>query len=200
MAGIHRVNPALEPLLVPIAHLREDPDNANDHGDRSVNSIAQSYHAFGQQKPIIARRDGMVIAGNGQLRAARDILGWTEIAVVMFDDEDEAKQVAFALADNRSAQFATWNTEKLGEAFAKLENAPFDVEDAIGFTQAEQAALTAEWAVQPLDPNQVGEHNEDGKHGMVKVENVDLEVRDRVVGLIRDALEEAGFDYNVRGC
>ena len=61
----------------------------------SIEAVARSYEAFGQRKPIVARRlrrerngfpTGEVIAGNHQLQAAKS-LGWTHIAVVFTDIE-----------------------------------------------------------------------------------------------------------------
>lgn len=76
--------PELRPLLRPIAELREDPNNANTHDERSIAEIAQAYDRYNQQRPIVCDAAGVVRAGNGQLAAARR-LGWTHIAVVRSD-------------------------------------------------------------------------------------------------------------------
>lgn len=91
----------LVPLAVPLDILESLPGNPR-RGD--VAAVVRSYAEFGQRKPIVARRrgGGVVIAGNHQLAAARE-LGWDEIAVVWVDD-DEVRAKAFALADNRTAE------------------------------------------------------------------------------------------------
>lgn len=98
----------LGPLARPIDSLRNLPGNPR-RGD--VEAVKRSYQRFGQRKPIVARRDGTVIAGNHQLLAAR-ALGWTEIAVVYVDDDEMTAQ-AFALADNRTADLGYYDNEAL---------------------------------------------------------------------------------------
>lgn len=85
-------------------------ENNPRRGD--VEAVRRSYETFGQRKPLVARRaDRVVIAGNHQLLAARE-LGWKEIAVVWVDD-DEATSNAFVLADNRTADLGTYDEQTL---------------------------------------------------------------------------------------
>lgn len=53
----------LEPLLRPVAELREDPANARAHDARNIEAIKTSLRTFGQRKPIVVR-GGAVVAGN----------------------------------------------------------------------------------------------------------------------------------------
>jgi hypothetical protein len=93
----------LRPLASPVALLDEWKDN---YHEGNVPDVKRSYETFGQRKPIVARRiadgRGEVIAGNTQLRAARE-LGWDELAVVWVDDDD-ATAIAFAITDNHTAE------------------------------------------------------------------------------------------------
>jgi hypothetical protein len=98
----------LQPLARPIDTLHLLDGNPR-RGD--VEAVARSYQRFGQRKPIVARRDGTVIAGNHQLLAARS-LGWTEIAVVYVDDDDLTAS-AFALADNRISDLGSYDETDL---------------------------------------------------------------------------------------
>lgn len=108
-----QIHPALEDLAVPVDGIDELPGNPR-LGD--TEAVARSYEEFGQEKPIVLwdSPDGrrFVIAGNTQLRAARDIRGWTEIAGVVFEGtETEAK--AFALADNHTADLGRYDQQAL---------------------------------------------------------------------------------------
>ncbi|MCA9316658.1 MAG: ParB N-terminal domain-containing protein, partial [Planctomycetes bacterium] len=118
-ASISRYAPGLEPLLRPICELRQDPDNARSHDERNLAAIRDSLTRFGLQKPIVVSPDNIVIAGNGTLQAARD-LGWTHIACVTTDLAGLDAR-GFALADNRSAELATWDMEALRKATSELE-------------------------------------------------------------------------------
>lgn len=103
------INEALKPLAVDIDTLTPLPGNPR-HGD--IAAVKRSYAAFGQRKPIVARRaDRVVLAGNHQLAAAK-ALEWDEIAVVWVDDDDLTAK-AFALADNRTADLGSYDDEAL---------------------------------------------------------------------------------------
>ena len=109
------IHPSLETLCQPIDTLKEMPGNPR-RGD--VEAVRRSYETFGQRKPIVATEDGTVIAGNHQLKAARE-LGWEKIAVVLTDDDD-LKAKAFALADNKTSDLGTYDDEALTEILAEL--------------------------------------------------------------------------------
>lgn len=114
-----------------IDDLELDPANARKHDDKNLKAIAESLSQFGQRKPIVVW--GMrVIAGNGTLVAARS-LGWKEILVAKVPvDWDEQRVMAYALADNRSAELAVWDEQVLTDQLKQLELADWDVE-ALGF-------------------------------------------------------------------
>ena len=108
----------LRPLARPMAELREDQKNARVHGDENLAAIEASLRAHGQRKPIVVK-DGVVIAGNGTLRAARS-LGWSSIACVEYEGPDALAR-AYALADNRAAEEATWDPEILALAIKEAD-------------------------------------------------------------------------------
>jgi DNA modification methylase len=139
-----RIASSIEPLAVPIERLREDPANARAHDERNVQAIARSLERFGQQKPIVAMRDGRVIAGNGTLRAARS-LGWTRLAVAFFDSEDEAQARAYGLADNRSAELAGWDWPKLEDALKLVAVGGFDLEADLAFGKSDLDSILLDW-------------------------------------------------------
>ena len=114
-----------------IDDLELDPVNARKHDDKNLKAIAESLKQFGQRKPIVVW-GRTVVAGNGTIVAARS-LGWKEIQVARIpDDWDEQRVMAYALADNRSAELAEWDEQILSEQLKQLELADWDVE-ALGF-------------------------------------------------------------------
>lgn len=99
-------------LAVPLASLNLDPANARLHGEKNLETLKASLAQFGQRKPVVVQKDGMIVrAGNGTVRAAR-ALGWTEIAAVIVED-DNATASQYAIADNRTAELAEWDDEAL---------------------------------------------------------------------------------------
>jgi ParB-like chromosome segregation protein Spo0J len=134
----------LASLARPINDLHALPGNPRK-GD--IEAVMRSYERFGQRKPIVALRDGTVIAGNHQLEAAR-LLGWSEIAVVFVDD-DEMTAKAYALADNRVADLGTYDPLNLA---AMLDEVSLDEEllIATGYSPADVARLIGE--IEPFIP------------------------------------------------
>lgn len=115
---------------VEISKLVPDPSNARAHGEKNLAAIKGSLAKFGQRKPIVIR-NGVVIAGNGTLAAAKS-LGWTKINVVRADDMSATEAAAFAVADNRSAELAEWDFSTLGTTLQGLREDGFDLSE-IGF-------------------------------------------------------------------
>jgi site-specific DNA-methyltransferase (adenine-specific) len=117
--------------LVAIDSLDLDPRNARKHDAKNLKAIADSLEQFGQRKPIVVWGK-TVVAGNGTLAAART-LGWSEISIARVPDDWSSDQVkAYALADNRSAELATWDDKVLAEQLLELQEAEFDI-GSIGF-------------------------------------------------------------------
>jgi hypothetical protein len=104
---------------VSIDTLLNDETNVREHNDRNLSAIKASLEKFGQQKPIVVDGEGVVVAGNGTLEAARQ-LGWKNIEVVRTKLKG-ADAVAYAIADNRTAELAVWNEEKLAKALETLQ-------------------------------------------------------------------------------
>jgi len=135
----------LEPLAADIGALQLLPGNPR-RGD--VAAVARSLDTFGQRKPIVALRDGTVIAGNHTLQAAQS-LGWEKIAVVWVDDDD-ATAKAFALADNRTAELGDYDNQALADLIAAVAEADADLLAASGWTSDDLTELLA-----TLEPEQL---------------------------------------------
>ena len=119
-----------------ITKLKQDTQNARTHNKRNLEAIKKSLEAFGQQKPIVVNKSWTVVAGNGTLQAAQE-LGWEEIQVVQ--TALNAEQIAaFAIADNRTAELANWDTKILGDLFDDMD---MPLRSSIGFSDSEIAKL-----------------------------------------------------------
>jgi DNA modification methylase len=139
-----RINPAIRSLAIPISQLKEDPANARKHGDRNIASIIASLQEFGQQKPIVALKNGTIIAGNGTFRAAIR-LDWEKIAVTFFDSTDEFRAKAYAIADNRTAELAEWDAPVLHQTLKELEISGFALGSTLHFKHEEIQDLLSEF-------------------------------------------------------
>ncbi len=132
--------PALTPVAVAVDELTLLSGNPR-RGD--VPAIAASLEAFGQRKPVVARRaDRTVIAGNHTLQAARS-LGWETIAVVWVDDDDTMAK-AYALADNRTAELGGYDDAELAALIAEVGEADASLLAATAWTPEDVAKLIAD--------------------------------------------------------
>ncbi len=126
-----------------LTDLVSDPNNARKHDEKNLEAIKGSLTQFGQRKPIVIGAGNVVIAGNGTLAAAKS-LGWNEIEVVRVPDDWTPEQAkAFALADNRTAELATWDNAVLQQQLSELESAGLTVQD-FGFEASEVPVIDIE--------------------------------------------------------
>tara|TARA_Y100000296_G_C5149634_1_gene245683 strand:- start:732 stop:1292 length:561 start_codon:yes stop_codon:yes gene_type:complete len=118
-----------------VSELVNDSANVRKHDQRNIDAIKASLTRFGQQKPIVVNGDGVVIAGNGTLAAAKD-LGWKDIAIVE-TELDGVDATAYAIADNRTAELAVWDDDALAQTLASLQNDDSIDELVSGFSEQE---------------------------------------------------------------
>jgi len=136
------IHESLRHLAVPISDLTIDPNNARLHPEKNVKGIADSYRRFGQRKPIVVRKNGMIIeAGNGTLAAIKT-LGWTHLACVVCDDDD-VEAMAYAIADNRTAEMADWDYDVLGKQLFDLVEKDVSIKE-VGFSDEDLDQLLSE--------------------------------------------------------
>ena len=138
----------MELETVAIESLRLDPQNARKHSTRNIDAIKTSLEKFGQRKPIVVH-NGVVIAGNGTLEAAR-LLGWEKITISVCPadwDADTAK--AYALADNRTAELAEWDAVVLSNDLEDLSNLGWNL-DLLGFADYKSLNIHPEVVENPF--------------------------------------------------
>lgn len=131
---------SLKTEVVSIDNLVHDPDNARKHSERQIKAIATSLKEFGQQRPLVVGPNNVIYAGNGTLEAAKS-LGWSEISIIKLPFDDPVKCRAFAIADNRTSDLATWDNESLLDSLTKISDA--DLLDAVGYMDSEIDDLKA---------------------------------------------------------
>ena len=150
------ISQRLQPLAIDIDELHPDPANARKHNVKNIDAIKASLHAYGQRKPVVVQRQGMIVrAGNGTLEAAK-ALGWTHLAAVVID-EDNATASQFAIADNRTGELAEWDTETLATLLDGMDD---DTRELLAFDekdmQAIESSLSADIDFDPSDEREQG--------------------------------------------
>lgn len=140
--------------LLPVESLVPDARNPRRHSDRQIKQIQRSIQSFGFNVPILVDGHHRVLAGHGRLLAAQR-LGYTQVPVIALEHLTRAQAQAFAIADNRLTEHASWDEALLGEIFAELSSLDLDfsLEDT-GFTIGEiDLQIEANQAKAPSSPS-----------------------------------------------
>jgi hypothetical protein len=102
-----------------IGRIKLNARNARTHTARQIAQIAKSIRAFGFTTPLLVSEDDEVIAGHGRWLAANE-LGLDTVPVIVVAGLSPARRRALAIADNRIAQIARWNRERLAIEIPEL--------------------------------------------------------------------------------
>jgi DNA modification methylase len=95
-------------------------DNNPRHNEEAIESVANSIREFGFKVPIVISSDNIIIAGHTRLKASVS-LGLEEVPCIIADDLNEEQIKAFRLADNKTAELATWDLSKLEEELSHID-------------------------------------------------------------------------------
>jgi hypothetical protein len=102
--------------------LQPDPRNARRHSAENLSLITESLRAVGASRSIVIDEDGVILAGNATVTAAR-AAGLTQVEVIDADGDTliavrrtgltpEQKR-RLALFDNRTSELAEWDGDVL---------------------------------------------------------------------------------------
>jgi len=214
MDQLSHIHPELRGLAVEVSKLTPDPKNARKHDRRNLDAIKASLVKFGMRQPIVVQRAGdelIVRAGNGRLQVAKE-LGWSHLPAVVFDEND-TDAVAYAIADNRTAELAEWDWESFGDLLKEHDSMQNDLV-SLGWQDQELAQLL-EGDIHPVHPpakperhidrdarvstrtavdvDSIEEYDEATDFYVVKILNVPPADKAAVVDVLNAALTGAGY-------
>lgn len=89
--------------------------------DNAVQYVKQSIKEFGFKQPIVIASDGTVICGHTRLKAAEQ-LGLKSVPCVIADDLTDEQINAFRLADNKVAEYSSWDVDLLYEELLEISD------------------------------------------------------------------------------
>ncbi len=128
---------ALWPIEKPVPYAR----NPRLAPESAIAKVAGSIEEFGFRQPIVVDEEGVVIVGHTRLLAARS-LGLGQVPVHVASGLTPEKVKAYRLADNRTAQETSWDSELLLLELSELVD--LDIDTALtGFEPEEIAAFLA---------------------------------------------------------
>lgn len=125
--------------IVKIEELKENPKNPNTHSEYQIELLAEVIKKTGWRATItVSNLSGYIVKGHGRLQAAK-FAGFKEVPVEYQNFKDDEEEMAALLADNKIAELAEIDEEKLKEIFID-----YDFEDLTltGFSQNEFDDLT----------------------------------------------------------
>jgi len=102
-----------------VSELKEYENNPRNN-EAAIDAVAKSIEEFGFKVPIVITKDDVIIAGHTRLKASLK-LGLATVPCVVADDLTEGQIKAFRLADNKTAELATWDFSKLESELASIE-------------------------------------------------------------------------------
>jgi ParB-like chromosome segregation protein Spo0J len=108
------------------------------YNEHAVQQVAVSIQQFGFLNPIIAQKSTKkIICGHTRYKAAKQ-LNLLKVPVI-FADLDDVQSSAYAIADNKLGEIASWNEGLLAEILSEIKS-EIDLE-SLGYNQHELNAL-----------------------------------------------------------
>ena len=109
-----------------VGSLKPDPRNARTHPKRQLEQIKASIKEFGFTNPVLIDEQGVIIAGHGRLRAAKEA-GLEEVPTIVLAGLTDGQKRVLRLADNKIALGASWDLDLLKLEFGDLADMNFDL-------------------------------------------------------------------------
>jgi DNA modification methylase len=139
---------------ISISRIKPNSRNSRTHSAKQIRQIANSIVAFGFTNPLTVSEDGELIAGHGRYKAAK-LLGLAKVPVIVVAGLSPAKRRALAIADNKIAENAGWDRERLAieipELAGLLSAEGLDV-SILGFEPVEIDHIQTDFEEDAADP------------------------------------------------
>lgn len=126
------INEKIDIVYKNVDELREYKNNPRNN-DKAVAAVAASIELAGFKVPIVIDGNGVIVAGHTRLKAAKQ-LGMQTVPCIVADDLTDEQIRAFRLADNKVAELAGWDFDKLEAELEQLQNLDMSV---FGFEDAD---------------------------------------------------------------
>ncbi|GHU76199.1 methyltransferase [Clostridia bacterium] len=129
----------LEIIMLSLAGIKPNPNNAKEHPPEQIEQIVRSIDAFGMNDPIAVDENNVIIEGHGRLLALQKMNAENAPCIRLSHLSEEQKR-AYILAHNKLTLNTGFDIDVLKGEFDFLNSAEFDV-TLSGFTQDELDAM-----------------------------------------------------------
>jgi ParB family chromosome partitioning protein len=131
----------MEIISVPISDIVPYENNPRKN-DGAVDIVAKSIKEFGFLVPVILDNLNVIVAGHTRVKAGIK-LGLTEVPVIYAENLSNEQIKAFRIMDNKTSEYADWDTELLKTELEKLKELNFDL-DLTGFNEIEASKIISD--------------------------------------------------------
>lgn len=107
--------------------------------DAAVEAVARSIREFGFRQPIVVDAAGVIVVGHTRWKAAKR-LGLDKVPVHVARELTPEQAKAYRIADNATADLATWDLELLPSELSELQALDVDL-SLLGFGEDELATM-----------------------------------------------------------
>lgn len=119
----------MEIITIPTSDVYEYGNNPRNNND-AVLAVKESIQQCGYCSPIVVDEQHVILAGHTRYKAVVS-LGWDTVQCVIVSGMSAEQKRKFRLLDNKTAELAEWDFEKLKAELTDLDFSNFD----FGFVQ-----------------------------------------------------------------
>lgn len=171
--------------MVPIKAIVPYENNPRKNSE-AVKYVVNSIREFGFKIPMVLDANNVIVCGHTRFLAAKK-LGMSEVPCTYADDLTEEQIKAFRLADNKTAEFAEWDIDKLSIELQELPDinmADFGFLDEFdAFEEPEEIKQDTPPEVDEGEPTSLpGDIYILGQHRLICGDSTDIATIERLMG------------------
>lgn len=87
-------------------------ENNPRRNEKAIGSVVESIKKFGITNPILVNEDNVILAGHTRFKALKQ-MEETKVPCIVISELTEQQEKAFRIADNRTAELSSWDSELL---------------------------------------------------------------------------------------
>jgi len=114
----------MELIQVPLDQLKPYQNNPR-YNDDAIDAVVESIDQVGYITPIIVDENWQILAGHSRWKSLNE-LGEDEIDVILVPGLTEEQKRKFRLLDNKTAEIASWDLDKLQEELEMVDFGGYD--------------------------------------------------------------------------
>ena len=115
----------MEFVKVSLAEIKRYKNNPRFNSDSAVEAVKESIKQTEYISPIVLDENNEILAGHTRYQALYE-LGYDEVDVIRVEGLTSQQKRKFRLLDNRTAEIATWDLDRLQEELDGLNFGDFD--------------------------------------------------------------------------